>query len=143
MNFLSEGIRGKRLHGFIFVKAGEIYFFMKHLFSVVLLLVAGNMAKAQNRDGGKTFYDSEKKKLKEVFHYKEITRYYIDPKDTENFIDSTFAEKNGPYVCYHENGKLKMSGYYKSGIQDGLWKYYNTEGVLIRQEQYNDGKVLK
>jgi antitoxin component YwqK of YwqJK toxin-antitoxin module len=68
----------------------------------------------------------------------------------------------GIYVQYHENGKFKESGWYKNTkplsdpvfkmgvpcdgsctVKDSTWKYYSSNGKLLRTEKYEMGKLKK
>lgn len=45
---------------------------------------------------------------------------------------------NGPYRSYYGNGKLRAEGLYKSGRQEGDWKFYHANGRLKAVEHYVD-----
>jgi TonB family protein len=47
--------------------------------------------------------------------------------------------KHGPYT-YYNNSKLFISGYYKNGKKDSIWRRYSTEGDIIAQKTYTDNK---
>jgi len=42
---------------------------------------------------------------------------------------------NGEYHSYHPNGEVYIKGNYKNGRPNGLWLFYNEEGILIKEEQ--------
>lgn len=58
----------------------------------------------------------------------------------------------GPYHEWYENGQLKVEGKYKIPPNDhgfhgttqiGTWSYYNESGKLIKEEFYEEGKLVK
>lgn len=92
---------------------------------------------------GKTFYDPEKKHVKEIYHYiLEYTFAGSAVTDQDKKYEKSEAIKNGPYTCYHLNGKLKQSGYYKRNNKDSVWKYYNNKGQLIQTETYRNSQLV-
>lgn len=119
---------------------------MRTLFIALLCSCITTLSSAQIVDeiAGKTYYyyDQSNKKMKEVFHHKQMVAILPDPNNRGSYIDSTYYIKNGPYTRYHENGNLECSGYYRDEKKDRLWKYYNTKGELIREERYENGKLL-
>ena len=36
---------------------------------------------------------------------------------------------SGTYKEYHDNGQLKSKGHYKDGKKDGVWEYFNMQGM--------------
>lgn len=51
-----------------------------------------------------------------------------------------YGEKDGYWEYKHANGNLAFEGNYLEGIPDGKHKYYNKEGVLIKEESFSYGK---
>ena len=51
--------------------------------------------------------------------------------------------KVGPWVYYHENGKMKSKGYYKNGWPDGRWLEYADNGRKILLANYENGQPTK
>lgn len=66
--------------------------------------------------------------------------------DNGKIIETYFTtgeKKVGQYKSYYDNGILKNSGEYsKEGIKkkEGLWMYYSLEGLLMKEENYKNGK---
>ncbi|MFC2100491.1 LytTR family transcriptional regulator DNA-binding domain-containing protein [Bacteroidota bacterium] len=42
-------------------------------------------------------------------------------------------------TTFHKNGKKMTQGLYVKTIKDSLWKYFNVDEILIREETYNKG----
>ena len=52
----------------------------------------------------------------------------------------------GHYTEWYESGGVKIMGYYDdahAGNKAGTWNYYNQEGKLIKQELYENGKLME
>jgi antitoxin component YwqK of YwqJK toxin-antitoxin module len=41
---------------------------------------------------------------------------------------------------FFPNGKIQWTGTYKSGLEDGVWKYYHENGKLKSEQSYSRGK---
>jgi hypothetical protein len=111
----------------------------KQLAAIFLIVKAciGISVAQDIKDGmGKTFYDPEKKQVKEIYHYILNYSFLRDPITNEILKDTTIMVKNGPYLQYHKNGKLAVSGSYKNNQKAGTWKTYNSKGELINIENF-------
>jgi antitoxin component YwqK of YwqJK toxin-antitoxin module len=95
---------------------------------------------AQHIDGnsGKTYYDTGRTKLKEVYSYKEKTTFSVTG---DHSVANVTQIKHGPYFYYYEGGKLKISGNFKNDKKDGIWKYYDENGKMIKSETYLNGEL--
>ena len=67
--------------------------------------------------------------------------------------------QSGVYTGYYPNGKIKMTGQYKTnstgrsdkpssssahcGIKEGTWTYYNETGEITKTELYKNGVAVK
>jgi uncharacterized protein len=91
-----------------------------------------------DNNSGKTYYDTGRTKMKEVYSYKEVNTFNINGDHT---VANVTQKKHGPYFYYYESGKLKISGSFKNDKKDGLWKYYDENGKLIKSETYLDGEL--
>lgn len=106
-----------------------------------------------------------------VDHY--IAEYYVngqlkyDPSDVngsrqtiKNYYESGKVSREATYVAgalvgplheWYENGQLKVKGQYKDPgdprppytIKTGTWSYYAESGKLIKEEFYEEGKLVK
>lgn len=50
------------------------------------------------------------------------------------------------YREFYDNGSLRTSGFYvykDSLIKDDKWFYYSSQGILIKKENYKQGKIVK
>jgi antitoxin component YwqK of YwqJK toxin-antitoxin module len=69
-----------------------------------------------------------------------------------NWVNGAFVDE---FKEFYPNGKIKTFGLYKSdintdptqplqngGIESGKWKYYNENGKLIKEELYDNGKLI-
>lgn len=50
---------------------------------------------------------------------------------------------HGKYTSYWDNGHVKLTGRYVSGLRDGAWFKYDEEGQLFLTTLYKDGKEIK
>jgi len=50
--------------------------------------------------------------------------------------------REGSFIDYHENGRIKLQGKYISGRKEGSWREYNTRGKLVKTSIYSGGKVI-
>jgi hypothetical protein len=124
---------------------------MKKLVSTTLLLMAmmglSSMVRAQEIDDekGKTYYDDEDsgRKVREVFHYVLVYKFTTDANDHSRVKDTTITVRNGPYARYFRTGELECTGVYNYEKKDGLWKYYDRAGKLVKTETYKDDALIK
>jgi antitoxin component YwqK of YwqJK toxin-antitoxin module len=49
------------------------------------------------------------------------------------------GRKIGKWTGYFSNSKVGYVGYYKNGLKDSSWYYYNDRGILEKKEQYING----
>ncbi len=52
---------------------------------------------------------------------------------------TTTDGKTGKYIEGYENGKVKLTGQYKTSKRVGLWKWYNEDGSFYAEFDYKDG----
>lgn len=101
------------------------------------------------------------------FHPKDSTLYNTYYELYEDFHCKHYGKvkgnvKVGKWYGYHPNGNISTLASYKMFdssissnmykqdenerlfyIREGLWRYFNEKGVLIKEEKYLDGKLLK
>ncbi|MCX6252529.1 MAG: hypothetical protein NTX61_17480 [Bacteroidetes bacterium] len=75
------------------------------------------------------------------------TTRYSDAEPPYDITDSVICTnnvlKNGKWMEYYENGKFKSEKFFQHGIKVSTWKYYNKEGILIKEEIFQNNKVIK
>lgn len=47
---------------------------------------------------------------------------------------------NTHFITYHENGRVKEIGGFRSGKRDGTWKQYSDAGVLVARATFRNGQ---
>lgn len=74
-------------------------------------------------------------------HYKKFTDVPFTGKTTGK-IQGSFknGKEHGPWVIYHENGRISYKGIYKNGKKDGPWVSYYANGQLRNKGTYKDRK---
>lgn len=50
---------------------------------------------------------------------------------------------HGIYEHFHANKQLAVRGFFKKGLKNGTWTYWNEEGKLTREEFWSKGKPKK
>jgi antitoxin component YwqK of YwqJK toxin-antitoxin module len=108
------------------------------IFSALFFMASFGFAQHIVDNSGKTYYDSSKTKLKEVYSYKEVN---VFSPTGDNTIIAVNKKKHGPYFYYYENGKLKISGWFKNDLKDGVWKEYDEKGKLLETKTYIAGEL--
>jgi periplasmic protein TonB len=64
---------------------------------------------------------------------------------SESFKDKKGAVLNilhGKYASYDSEGRADSIGNYFNGKQDGTWYFYNAEGNVVKQKEYNGGALV-
>lgn len=82
-----------------------------------------------------TFADINKK---EKYLNDEIQKPEYLPKE-KIVCNYQYGQKNGEFVEYFNNSKLKAKGTYKTELQDGFWEFFNENGKLIAKGNYVKG----
>ena len=83
--------------------------------------------------------------LRGDLYYKQATDVLFTGKVTGRIQCSLKEGKlDGPFVEYHENGKIFEKGTYKDGKKEGPWVWYTPNGTLVPQISgtYEDGKRI-
>jgi len=75
-------------------------------------------------------------------NYKDFGKsFYEDGSLKEEWKNSNYI-KNGDYIEYHENGKIKMQVVYIDGEREGLMSKYSEDGLLKEEWKYSKGKRI-
>lgn len=98
---------------------------------------------------GKTFYDEEETLVKEIYQYKEKHKVVYNPAtgDMELSDTPTFI-KHGIYTLYYKQDhpdddlKIQAEGRYVDDKKQGDWHYYTKDGVIIKTEKWDNGKLV-
>jgi hypothetical protein len=112
----------------------------------VLFFKSNVQAQVIDDNAGKTYYyydESTHKKVKEIFHHKQVVTIMPDPKNYGSYIDTFTYIKSGPYTRYDENGNLTCTGYFSDERKDSVWKYYSPSGDIVRTERFRKGIQVK
>lgn len=121
---------------------------MKKVLFSAALIIAGSKLFAQVVDdkAGKTYYyydETTHKKLKEVYHHKDMIKIVPDKKNYGNYVDTLIYMKHGPYTQYDPSGNLLCTGYFIEDKKDSIWKYYNPKGSVIKTEKWRRGSQVQ
>ncbi len=75
---------------------------------------------------------------------KAIYKYRYDFLATSDLVNqyNSKGEKQGTWIEFHENGKVKKQANYNSGKITGLLKEYNEQGKQLVAEKYQDGEKI-
>ncbi|MBI1191733.1 MAG: hypothetical protein GC205_00975 [Bacteroidetes bacterium] len=68
----------------------------------------------------------------------ELSYYSNGRKESQ----TRWTGDSGEGVAFHPNGEIRFTGQWKEGKQHGLWKHYNEQGRLEREEFYRLGELL-
>ena len=96
----------------------------------------------------KDYYDGETKILKRRQSYLngkatgvEQIYYPSGTLKSETTYQKGFIR--GLIKTYFENGILQSSGNQSKNRKVNIWKYYNVDGELVREELYRNGKLVE
>lgn len=53
------------------------------------------------------------------------------------------GKRNGLGIAYHENGKKYIEGMYKDDMRVGVWRFYDTLEVLVKEVDFNQLPSVK
>ncbi|MFN6379864.1 MAG: toxin-antitoxin system YwqK family antitoxin [Flavobacteriales bacterium] len=74
--------------------------------------------------------------------FQKVKTYYIGGGIMEEYTESLMesGDLRGKYTSYYENGRIEVEGQFYDGeflnIRVGIWKWYNTDGILISTSSY-------
>jgi antitoxin component YwqK of YwqJK toxin-antitoxin module len=55
-------------------------------------------------------------------------------------VDGLTRQLSGPYLKYHQNGRVAVAGFYKNNLPDSNWIFHYESGRTKTQGRYKDGK---
>lgn len=93
------------------------------------------------------FYPSGKVEFQMMakLHFRSDTTWVLDEEIyKENAVINQYfvLNANGPFDSWHENNQKYMSGNFSDCGKNGLWKYYDTAGVLAYKELWSENEKL-
>lgn len=91
--------------------------------AILLFIFSLGTTQAQKTFLKKTYFDPEKKRLKETITLKTA--------------DSTL---HGVYHSFYENGSLAINGFYENNQSDSVWIYYYENGRIKATGPYQNGR---
>jgi len=95
-------------------------------------------------DGITKLYDKKGNLTREYFTKEEVIHgIYKEYKDGLLTYAYNYKEGklNGPTMGYHVNGAVSSIGFYKDDKVLGKYEYYNSNGVLINVDEYENGEL--
>lgn len=81
------------------------------------------------------FYEGEKQG-KWISKYVDSEKMFFEG----NFVNS---QPDGQHSYYYSNGVIKRKEYYKNGVKEGIWEYFDTNGVVYLTIEHKDGREVK
>ena len=67
----------------------------------------------------------------------EWTAYFLDGRvQSHGFFEN--GERTGAAQVFHYNGNRCEEGYYKNGKHCGHWKFYDEQGILIKEVDFGE-----
>ncbi len=78
-------------------------------------------------------------------HFRSDTTWVLDEEIyKENAVLNQYfvLNANGPFDSWHENNQKYMSGNFSDCGKNGLWKYYDSSGVLAFTEFWENEKLI-
>ena len=79
--------------------------------------------------------------LENLLH-KRITSFY-ENGNIFKIADFKYGIADGVFREFYKNGNPKEFGKFSRISKDGIWNYYNSEGVLIKQKVYDNDRLLE
>ena len=59
-----------------------------------------------------------------------------------HFTDSTLTNMTGKFTSFFPSGKVKSSGLYDTGLEEGIWVKYDSTGLPTDSTSYSGGKLM-
>lgn len=76
----------------------------------------------------------------EYFDGEKEGPWFYQLNDHKEEGEYRYGYRNGEWIHHHLNGKISFEGNYIDGEPEGKHKYYNEEGILIKEENYRYGE---
>lgn len=110
------------------------------LFSLALLFIACDNGVEKRKE----YYDNGK--IKSITMYRKdafCCRFSVEKDELTFFKHNKDLYKEGPYISFYENGKLREKGSYKLGEKNGVWTNWYEKGQKMSEELYKSGLLFK
>ena len=107
---------------------------------------------SMNEKESNKFFDLYLSNIKREFSVSQNIYLEANEESISTFFKNlAIKEKNlegkklreGPFISYHDNGRIHKSGSYNNGLKVGDWKEYDKYGKLLKILTYNKGKIDK
>jgi uncharacterized protein len=119
---------------------------MNKLLLISISFLLSQIATAQLRKA-ETFYDKEKKIIREVYYVRMTsppaieglyTGFYPNGKvkNKGNYVNNV---QNGIWEYFYDNGSPKMTGIVENNLRTGFWKYYSENGRISSMGNLKNG----
>jgi len=91
----------------------------------------------------------------ELADYRELGKYFEGERigDWKHYyvqsntlkFEGAYANglEEGKHVWYYPDGKVDITGYFKSGLKEGIWDFYDEEGNKYLSIEYKLGREIK
>ena len=89
---------------------------------------------------GLVMSESERFKCEQGLNVSLQDIYYLSFYD--NSGNQTIKDGSGNVFEYHNNGTLRLEGYYSDGNREGVWKFYDPDGRLEEIGAYEKGEKI-
>lgn len=73
----------------------------------------------------------------------EWKHYYLHNEQLAFVGNYENGLETGTHVWYYPDGTLKRRGNYTAGVKDGIWEYFDVNGVRIITIEYDNGEEIK
>jgi OmpA-OmpF porin, OOP family len=121
---------------------------MKRYFIIFLFILICSVSTAQ-REKIKTYYKNRQVESKgSMYTYSVYSNIKSLPKKFRYFGD--LKKKGKEWKYWYQNGELKRIENYRlikdnnpNDLPDGVWMYFNDQGIKYREETYLDGVLIK
>ena len=79
-----------------------------------------------------------------VFLFGQETKKITDKETHEEYyvLKSDNSIKQGKYYKNHNNGLGRIDGYYRNGVKDGIWEFYDFNGDLQQKFDFTKNELI-
>lgn len=73
----------------------------------------------------------------------QLAEKYFKLGDSDAIASISFNEGclDGIQYEFHDNGTLALIHWWNQGLKCGIWKYYDYEGLLLKQQKWNNNEL--